>query len=260
MKSFEEFLKSLQEQVATGSSVGNNNIINNNDDDGDNDDDENWQWDKLQRFDAALVDWAHNDPLAKRINNRLFEMIFQTTPQAEVKEYYGDDENEHEFSPTGELMLSVQWKMPVDSIEDSLFNTLRNSTLWRPLQIQPNQLWNTLDKGDLFDYVFYHIKSAMLGQSVNISNQYYHPEKPDGQRFDNEYFPQQKAWQKDKQTFEKYTKFVLYQKQEELKQKAAEYLPFEANLQKTRESVRALVWEDNFDASAYIWYRYQKTD
>lgn len=252
----------LQEQIATKSYIGNNNIINNNNEDGGDDDenDKSWEWDQLKRFDNDLINWTANDPFAKRIKNAIIELVFKNEPEIDVKEYFGDDENEFDFSPTGTIVLGVEWKMPVDSIEDSLLATLRKSTIWRALKIQPNELWGTLDKGDLFEYIYYHIRMSVIGHNPSLYDQHYHAERPEWQRLDNDYFKKSSDWQKDKQTLEKYAKFMIYQKDEQLKQYVKNYLPFEVNVTKTRENVRALVWEENFDASANIWYQYEKID
>ena len=45
----------------------------------------------------------------------------------------------------------------------------------------------------------------------------------------------------------------------ELEEKALDFIPFESTIEKTRERVKALIWNDNFDASAYITYRYKKS-
>lgn len=260
MITFKEFLENIQEQVVT-KSTSDIGITNNNDgdggDDGD-DDEEGWDWDNLKKYDSALIQWASNDPFAKRIKNAILERIFNEEPELDVAEYFGDDDNEHDFSPSGEITLKIEWKMPVDSIEDALLVTLRKSTVWKPLGIQPNQLWNVLDKGDVFEYVYYHIRSSIVGHNPEIYEKHHRPEKPEWQRLDPIYFTKQKDWLKDKQTIEKYAKFMLYQKDEELKKYVQEYLPFDVDLQKVKESVRGLVWEDNFDASCYVYYRYNK--
>lgn len=258
MRTFQDYIK---EQIATQSFIGNNiinNNNNNNDDEGDDNDDEGWQWDQLNHFDNDLTNWTANDPFAKRIKNKIIELVFKEEPKLEIKEYYGDDDNEYDFSPTGTIVLSVEWKLPFDSIEDSLLATLRKSTVWKPLKIQPNELWSTLDKGDIFDYIYWHIRSSILGHNTVLYNQHYHPERPEWQRVDQEYYSKQNQWNKDKQTLEKYTKFMIYQKQEQLKKFVEDYLPFEANVEKTRERTQATAWNDNFIASSYIDYRYSK--
>lgn len=256
MQTFKQW---LYEQVATKSFIGNNIINNdNNDDGGDDDGDDNWSWDKLNRFDNKLIDWCANDPFAKKIKNKIIELIFKKQPEIDVKEYYGDDDTEHEFSSSGTIVLNVEWKMPVDDISDSLFVTLRKSTVWKPLEIQPNELWNTLDKGDIFEYIYYHIKSAILGRNVAIYNQHYHAERPNYQRLDPEYFSKHNEWRKDKQTLEKYTRFILYQKKDELLKFVEDYLPFEAVIQENRQRINAVVWDENFIAQAYIDYNYKK--
>lgn len=265
---FKDFLLKTETQAVAdkpikqlgGGSPNDNDGFNN---DGNNDDDEQWEWDNLKRFDSALIEWANKSPFAIKIKNAIFTEIFKQQPALDIKEYLPDDESneyEFEFAPTGHIVLSAEWKLPKESIEDRLAVTLKmsKSDLWRPLEVQPNEIWSTLDKGDVFDYVFFHLNNAMLGQNVQYSNQYYDPSRPEGSRFDPQYFALQRNWEKDKATFEKYTKFVLFEKSQELEQFAKEYFPFEVELEKQKESVRALLWQDNYDASAYIWYRYAK--
>lgn len=266
---FKDFLLKLESQAITdkpikqlGGTPPNDN--DGFDDDGNNDDDEQWQWDNLKRFDLPLMQWANTSPFAIKIKNAIFTKIFKQKPEIEVKEYHPnyDDDNEYEseLAPSGTVILSVQWKLPEEEIEEALFNTLRSnqSDLWKPLQVPPNELWTTLDKGDVFHYVFYHINSAILGSNVQYSNQYYDKNRPDGSKFDPEYFSLQKAWEKDKATFEKYTKFVVYEKQTELEKHAKDFFTFDVKLEKYKESFRALVWHETYDASALIWYNYEK--
>lgn len=256
--SFIEFKNKIQEQIATKSFVGNNIINNNNDNNEGDDDEENWHWDNLKKYDNNLINWASNDPFAKRIKNAIIELVFKNEPSMDIPEILGDEENETEFASSGEVLLKIEWKMPVESIEDRLLETLRKSTVWKPLEIQPNELWNTLDKGDVFEYIYYHLKMSIIGHNSNIYDQHHHPERPNWQRLDQEYFTKQKDWQKDKQTLEKYARFMIYQQNEKLERFVQNYFPFDVSLQKLRENVRALVWEENFDTSANIWYRYSK--
>lgn len=262
---FKEFILTLETQTlqidkpVSGSGFNDNN--DGFDDGGNNDDDEFWEWDKLKRFDQGLMTWTNTSDFARKIKTSIINLVFKQQPEIDFKEYIPyDEENEFEFSPSGEITMSVEWKYPEDNLEERLYNTLRSSQsdLWKPLGIRPNEVWNTLDKGDLFEYVWYHLKSSILGQNVEYSNTMYHPEKPDGQRFDQQYFGMQKKWEEDKPTFEKYTKYVLFERAKEFEEKAREFIPFDVELEKIKESVKALVWQNNFDASAYIWYRYNK--
>lgn len=263
MKTFQKFLEAMatidKETIKSG---GGGGIIDDNDSGDGGDDDEEWQWDKLSRFDKPLMDWANTSPFAKKIKNKIFDTIFKVKPEIDLKEHLPDDEsNEFDFSPNGEIVISVEWKLPVDTIEDRIPATLKmaGSDLWKPLGIQPNELWHTLDKGDLIDYVWYHLKASLIGQNIEYTTKYYHPDKPDGKKFDDKYFGLQRKWEEDKPTFEKYTKYVLFEMANEIDEKAKEFIPFDVTIEKTRERVKALIWNDNFDASAYITYRYKKS-
>jgi hypothetical protein len=258
MKNFYQYL----EQVATKSFVDDDIINNNGNDNNDDDDgdDEEWEWEKLKKYDNKLISWTTNDPYAKKIKNAILEIIFKKNPKLEIKEYFGDDDNEFDFSPTGEVLLNVEWKVPIDEIEDKLFHTLRNSTVWKPLEIQPNQLWNTLDKGDVFDYIYYHLKLSLLGINKKISDAHYHPNNKSGSKFDDEYFSKHKDWNEEKLNLEKYSKFIIYTKQKEFEKYVKDFFPFKVDLEKTKENTRSLIWQENFDISSNIWYRYKKVN
>ena len=264
MITFMEFLESLATKAGTPTLKfgGGGDDINDTDDDGDgDDDDEEWKWNKLSRFDKQLTEWCNTSPFARKIKNKIFEMIFKIKPEIDFKEHLPDEEvDEFSFAPTGEIVISVEWKLPVDTIDERIHSTLKmtGSDLWKPLGVKPNELWHTLDKGDVSEYVWYHIKSSMLGHNVEY-DKHYHPDMPDGEKFDPEYFPLQRNWEKDKPTFEKYTKYMLHDMAKELEEKALDFIPFESTIEKTRERVKALIWNDNFDASAYITYRYKKS-
>lgn len=250
MKNFYEYL----EQLATKSFV-DDNIINNNNNDGDDDgdgdgDDDEYEWDKLSRYDDKLIDWVHNDPYAKKINNAILELIFKKGPYLEIKDYFGDDDNEINFSSSGEVILEASWRMPVDSIEDKLYHTLRSGTVWKAFNIQPNELWNFIDKGDVFEYIYYHIKMSLLGINKKISDKHYN--------FDQEYFLKHKDWVSDKQTLEKYGKFMMYMNNDKFTKFVEDFFPFEVELEKTKESVRSLIYKENFDITGLLDYRYQK--
>jgi hypothetical protein len=263
MITFKEFLESMATKAGTPTLKSGGGGIDDIDtgDGGGGDDDGEWEWDKLSRFDRQLTEWCNTSPFARKIKNKIFEMIFKTKPEIDLKEHLPDEEvDDPSFAPTGEIVISVEWKLPVETIDERIHATLKmsGSDLWKPLGVRPDELWHTLDKGDMSDYVWYHIKASMLGQNVEYYK-HYHPERPDGKKLDPEYFPLQRGWEKDKPTFDKYTKYMLHEMAKDLEEKALEFIPFEATIERTRESVNALIWNDNFDASAYITYRYKRS-
>jgi hypothetical protein len=263
MITFKEFLENMATQTQKPTlKAGGGGIDDNDSNYGDDGDDEDWEWDKLARFDKQLIEWTNTSPFSRKIKNKILEMIFKTKPEIDFKEYLPDDESdESDFAPNGEIVISVDWKFPEQTIEDKMPATLRmgDSDLWKPLGIKPEELWHTLDKGDLAEYVWYHLKASIIGQNIEYDAKHYHPDKPEGQKFDPQYFGLQSKWKEDKPTLEKYTKFTLYEMAGEIENKAMEFIPFETTIKKTRERVQALVWQKHFKASAYITYRYTKS-
>jgi len=254
--------------------LGSGNIDNIGiDDNDDNGDDSEWNWDNInKRYGQALLTWANASPYGKKIKTAILNIVFSQQPQIGDPDIFGyEDVGEDKISAEGEATIRVEWKYPEEQIEQKVFNTLRDARkgdLWKVFKIQPNQLWSFLDKGEVFEYVFYVIKSSIVGQSPQLYQQHYNQNAPEGQRFSPDYWAKADEWKKDKATLAKHAAFKAHELQPQLEQQVKEMVEdyYSYGRQQREETemrflgqkhVSGLVWKEHFVASVDLQWEYR---
>lgn len=238
--------KQWLEAVAVGNSVANATMFPPNDNDNnDDDDDEGWDWDNVDKtFGMSIQKWLDTSPDAQKMKGAVLGKVFSRQPEFSDVEIYGDDDSEHELSPQGMAEVRVSWRLPVDDLEQPIINTMRKSDLWRALRVQPNQLWQTLDKGDLANYVLYLFNMSLSGMNHGIVQQYQGT-------FDQKYFTDKSAWEKDKLTLQKYAAFKSYEMKSEIEDHVRNYVlgmssKSDVKLNPRRVTPRGQIYQNNY--------------
>lgn len=175
--------------------------------DDDDDDDDDWDWEKVERvFGHKITNWLQTSPTAQYIKGKILEQLFNTKPRIKELDVWEADEITGRIPPTGRVSLHVGWDIPEDYFETSLLNFVRGpkSDLWKYMDVDPRQMWNLLDQGDVFDYIYYKVVLAISGVSqIQVDK----TQKGWGA----EWYRRHQEWLKDKLTIDKYARFVTEQ-------------------------------------------------
>jgi hypothetical protein len=211
------------ETVSVTPSVGNYSGIGtgNNDDDGDDNDDESWSFDNIRKkYEQQIQKWSDESPCAKKIKGKLLEILFKN-PSYEDMDLFTSHETSGEPDPEGELDQALSFHDGRD-FKQSVADIVKNPTkcdLWKYLKVQPNEIWNIMDKGDMEILVYHILYMAISGVNVHLLNQ---PRSGYGSA--GQYLGQNAAWGQDKLTIDKYGRFVAKQYENDVKKHVQEEL------------------------------------
>jgi len=257
MQDFLDWLKKEAVATTTGSGIGNN--IGNDDDDGDDDDDAEWSFDECdRRFGKDIQIWIDESPTGKKIKGSILNIIFSSKYELLDPQIYEMDDRER-IPDEGTVEIRVSWKHPKDDISPKLLNTLRRSDIWKVFKIQPNQLWNVLDKGQLFQYINFIFDLSLSGMNRTIAGQFHTP----NQSRAKQYLAATSNWIKDKLTIGKYAGFKAHElvNSKELEPHIKDYMSMFTNkaieldlMQEPR--TRGQVYGSDYVGEATIIYRY----
>jgi hypothetical protein len=162
MQTFIEWLEAVavqnQQRLSTGN--GGGDAYNNDNDDGGDDDDDfesgPWGWKKMESLNLALHDWAKKSPAIQQIGQIVSKMLFEQPP---FKEYVRVFPNH--------VQLEVEWELKMDEwseFDNQIEAVLKRSDLYEPLGITQDKLWDTVDRGAVYDYMLYVIIMALTGR------------------------------------------------------------------------------------------------
>jgi len=256
------------EAVATQIRTGGIDISPPDDEDDEGDDDEEWNWNNVeQKFGAAIQSWVDVSPCSQKVKSAILKRIFSTKPKLGDPDVWSEQENE--IPPKGYVQMQIEWQYPVEKIESPLFNTLRNAStcdLWKAFKIEPKELWSLLDKGQVFDYVFYVLKLSLSGLAAQ---HFVEPVKSLPAHLN---LRKQEEWGRDKLTISKYAAFELRSMEEKLGKYIEDYVldmynfharerrkveakGIEVRLDK-RDQIQGQIYKENFWARARLSWDY----
>jgi hypothetical protein len=136
------------------------------DEDDDSDDDggewSDWSW-LNQTFGAKLRKWIESSPVVGKIAEIIYERTFSGEPRVILQGFFKRT-NQPPWS--GQFWTNFIWDYPEDfgRVYGEVLALFRRSDLYKVFDKQPNELWETLNKGDVSEWVFQEVMFGITGQ------------------------------------------------------------------------------------------------